>query len=102
MASDRTAELQFAIKLADAADVITLPHFNARNFTVDIEANQTEVTEVDRGTETVIMDLIRSQRPQHGWYGEEYGFSGDGEFTWVVDPIDGTSNLGAAFRCGPH
>ena len=58
MASDRTAELQFAIKLADAADVITLPHFNARNFTVDIEANQTEVTEVDRGTETVIMDLI--------------------------------------------
>ena len=58
MASDRAAELQFAIKLADAADVITLPHFNARNFTVDIEANQTEVTEVDRGTETVIMDLI--------------------------------------------
>lgn len=88
-------ELDFALSLADAADAVTLPRFEARNFTVDLKANQTEVTEVDRGTETVIMDLIRSARPHHSWFGEEHGAGGttDSEWTWVVDPIDGTSNF---------
>jgi histidinol-phosphatase len=92
-AIDLAAELQFALSLADAADALTLPRFAARNFTVDLKANQTEVTEVDRGTETLIMDLIRAQRPHHAWYGEEHGSGGDGEYTWVIDPIDGTSNF---------
>lgn len=88
-------ELDFALSLADAADAVTLPRFAARNFTVDLKANQTEVTEVDRGTETVIMDLIRSARPHHSWFGEEHGSGGtsDAEWTWVIDPIDGTSNF---------
>lgn len=88
-------ELTFALSVADAADAVTLPRFTARNFTVDLKANQTEVTEVDRGTETVIMDLIRAQRPQHAWYGEEHGSGGENnaEYTWVIDPIDGTSNF---------
>jgi len=92
-AIDLAAELQFALSLADAADALTLPRFAARNFTVDLKANQTEVTEVDRGTETLIMDLIRAQRSHHAWYGEEHGSGGDGEYTWVIDPIDGTSNF---------
>ena len=94
--SDLAAELDFALSLADAADAVTLPRFAARNFTVDLKANQTEVTEVDRGTETVIMDIIRTQRPYHAWYGEEHGSSDDAsssEYTWVIDPIDGTSNF---------
>ena len=94
--SDLAAELDFALSLADAADAVTLPRFAARNFTVDLKANQTEVTEVDRGTETVIMDIIRTQRPHHAWYGEEHGSSDDAEtseYTWVIDPIDGTSNF---------
>jgi histidinol-phosphatase len=87
-------ELAFALLLADAADAVSLPPFTARNFTVDLKANQTEVTEVDRNTETVIMDLIRAQRPQHAWYGEEHGTGGaESEYTWVIDPIDGTSNF---------
>ena len=94
--ADLAAELDFALSLADAADAVTLPRFSARNFTVDLKANQTEVTEVDRGTETVIMDIVRAQRPHHAWYGEEHGSSDDAdtsEYTWVIDPIDGTSNF---------
>jgi histidinol-phosphatase len=87
-------ELAFALLLADAADAVSLPPFTARNFTVDLKANQTEVTEVDRTTETTVMDLIRAQRPQHAWYGEEHGTGGsESEYTWVIDPIDGTSNF---------
>lgn len=97
MAQELAADLDFALQLANAADRITLPHFRARSFTVDIKANQTEVTEVDRNTETAIIDLVRAHRPTHGWYGEEHGTSSpdssaDPEWTWVIDPIDGTSN----------
>lgn len=93
--ADLTDELDFALSLADAADAVTLPRFEARNFTVDLKANHTEVTEVDRGTETVIMDLIASARPHHSWFGEEHGTGGTSgaEWTWVIDPIDGTSNF---------
>ena len=93
--SELAAELNFALSLADAADALTLPRFTARNFTVDLKANQTEVTEVDKNAETLIMDLIREHRPHHAWYGEEHGSGGSdiAEFTWVIDPIDGTSNF---------
>jgi histidinol-phosphatase len=94
MFSELARELEFAVTLADLADAVTLPFFESRNFTVDVKANQTEVTEVDRRTETVIMDAVRAQRPDHGWYGEEHGASTtDAEWTWVIDPIDGTSNF---------
>lgn len=91
---DLAVELDFALSLADAADSVSLAPFTARNFTVDMKANNTEVTEVDRATETAVMDLVRAHRPHHAWYGEEHGSGGSeqSEFTWVIDPIDGTSN----------
>ena len=95
MSRDLSADLDFAHSLADAADAFTLPHFNARSFTVSLKSNQTEVTEIDRGCETIIMDLVRKHRPHHAWYGEEHGAGGgdNTEWTWVIDPIDGTSNF---------
>ena len=95
MALDLAAELDLALTIADDADLVTLPRFRARNFSVDVKANATEVTEVDRRAEQVVMDLIRAARPHHAWYGEELGTGGDAhsEWTWVVDPIDGTSNF---------
>ena len=94
MASDLAAELDFALSLADAADAYTLPHFQARSFSVSLKENTTEVTEIDQGCETLVMDHIRAGRPHHSWYGEEHGSGGSSsEWTWVVDPIDGTSNF---------
>ncbi len=91
--ADLRDELDFALRLADAADAFTLPRFQAREFSVELKSNATEVTEVDRGTETLIMDMIRAERPHHAWYGEEHGTGGESEWTWVIDPIDGTSNF---------
>ena len=93
MASDLAVELDFALSLADAADAYTLPHFQSRSFNVSLKENQTEVTEIDQGCETLVMDLIRTGRPHHSWYGEEHGSGGSSEWTWVIDPIDGTSNF---------
>ena len=89
------AELALAHSVADAADAFTLPHFNDRDFTVDWKTNATEVTEIDRGAESLIADALTTARPTHGVFGEEHGLAGnaDSDSRWVIDPIDGTSGF---------
>jgi len=51
------------------------------------------VTETDLAAEKVILNLIRDRFPDHTILSEETsaGEIGDG-YTWVIDPLDGTSN----------
>jgi hypothetical protein len=92
---DLAVELAFALKLATAADLVTLPHYEQRSYTLDWKANRTEVTEADRESELAISDLVLAERPTHGLYGEEHGVVGDADspWRWIIDPIDGTSNF---------
>ena len=87
--------LALALRVAEAADAVSLDGFNSRKFSVMRKADKSEVTEIDRATETVITDLLRAERPTHSVYGEEHGVVGpqDADFQWVIDPIDGTSNF---------
>ncbi len=89
------SELELARSVADAADAYTLPRFERRDFTVDWKTNATEVTEIDRGAESLIVDALTAVRPTHGVFGEEHGLAGnvDSEWRWVIDPIDGTSGF---------
>ena len=91
---DLAPELDFAMSLADIADSLTLKPFLNRDFTVDWKTNKTEVTELDRRTEEVLVQNIERNRPHHGIVGEEHGVAGApaADFTWIIDPIDGTSN----------
>jgi len=88
-------ELEFAVELADAADAFTLPRFEKADFTLGWKDDRTEVTEADRGAESLLSGLIASARPDHAVFGEEHGLSGDGNtpWRWVIDPIDGTSGF---------
>ena len=92
---DLTADLELALAVADAADAYTLPHFVDRDFSVDWKTNQTEVTEIDRTAESLIVDHLTAARPAHGAFGEEHGLAGDpsSPWRWVIDPIDGTSGF---------
>jgi histidinol-phosphatase len=87
------ADLALALRVADAADRFTLPHFVERDFTLDWKQNATEVTEVDRRAESLIVDALIEERPDHGVFGEEHGHTGEtaSPWRWVIDPIDGTS-----------
>ena len=93
-AFDIRTELDFALHLADLADALTLDPFHSQDFSVDWKENKTEVTELDRATERLIADEIARLRPEHSLLGEEFGAvsAGDGSLTWIIDPIDGTSN----------
>ena len=87
--------LDTALRAADAADLVSLTGFTGRQFTVSRKADNSEVTEIDRNTETAITSVLRDATPGFGIYGEEHGISGptDAEYTWVIDPIDGTTNF---------
>jgi myo-inositol-1(or 4)-monophosphatase len=51
------------------------------------------VTEMDRFSEKVIVDIILGAFPHHGILAEEGGGNGQGsEFLWIIDPLDGTTN----------
>jgi len=92
---DLDDELTLALAVADVADAFTLPHFEDRDFTVDWKTNATEVTEIDRGAESLIVETILAARPGHCVFGEEHGVAGteSSAWRWVIDPIDGTSGF---------
>jgi myo-inositol-1(or 4)-monophosphatase len=51
------------------------------------------VTHVDIASEKLIMDLIQKNFPDHSILSEESGFTDKkSEYTWILDPIDGTAN----------
>ena len=87
--------LKTAQAAANAADLVSLAGFTGRQFTVSRKADNSEVTEIDRNTETAISSVLREAFPEFGIYGEEHGTSGptDAEHVWVIDPIDGTTNF---------
>jgi len=51
------------------------------------------VSEVDKRAEEVIIDTIRKFYPEHSILAEESGQQGGGEYEWIIDPLDGTTNF---------
>ena len=54
------------------------------------------VTEVDQAAEIAIIEVIRKAYPEHAILAEESGESrgaAQSETTWIVDPLDGTTNF---------
>src|SRR5262245_13855545 len=83
----------FAHQLADTARAVIRPYFRRRIDVVDKGAAGAfdPVTEADKRAEQAMRDLIEQTYPRDGILGEEYGLkSGDSDFVWVLDPIDGT------------
>lgn len=58
------------------------------------ESQSSVVTEADLAAEAWIVDRLRRQFPDDGILAEESGYHpGNSGFTWVIDPLDGTSNF---------
>ena len=89
--TDLERELALAQRLADAARPIALRYFR-RTLTVEQKADHSPVTVADRTIETELRRLIRAEFPAHGIHGEEFDDQAGSEFTWVLDPIDGTKS----------
>jgi myo-inositol-1(or 4)-monophosphatase len=60
------------------------------------ESQSSIVTEADFASDSAISALIRNNFPVHNIISEETGFTNNNsEYTWVIDPLDGTSNFAA-------
>jgi myo-inositol-1(or 4)-monophosphatase len=57
------------------------------------------VSEVDKGAERVIIDTLSARFPGHAFKAEESGERGRSRYTWLIDPLDGTTNFLHGF---PH
>jgi histidinol-phosphatase len=84
-------DLELALRLADAADALSLPRFRS-GLTVETKADLTPVTEADRLVESELRQMLAETRPGDAVLGEEEGVIGAGARRWIVDPIDGTRN----------
>lgn len=52
------------------------------------------VTEADYESEHILISAIRKKFPYHAILAEETGeLKGKSDYTWIIDPIDGTSNF---------
>ncbi|WP_434738104.1 inositol monophosphatase family protein [Microbacterium wangruii] len=89
---DLAEDLALALRLADAADAVSMARFDSPDLDVQTKADATHVTEADLATERAIRSLLELERPGDGVFGEEYGTSGDAARQWIIDPIDGTAN----------
>ncbi|WP_300365477.1 inositol monophosphatase family protein [Brachyspira sp.] len=58
-------------------------------------------TEIDLKNEKMIREYLLKRYPKFGFFGEESNTNSNKKFTWIVDPIDGTSNFihGYPFYC---
>ncbi len=87
------ADLDLALRLADAADAASLPRFDAADLDVRMKADSSHVTDADLATERAIREVLLAERPGDGILGEEYGTAGPTTRQWIIDPIDGTANF---------
>ena len=87
------SDLKLALKLADLADSIALPRFLAQDLVVETKADDSPVTDADRAVEAALKQVLAEERPGDALIGEEFGNSGSGSRTWIIDPIDGTANF---------
>jgi len=86
--------LDTAIRLATEAGRLALslaPPPGASN--ASMKGHQDWLTEADGAVEAFLKRELTTAFPDDGFQGEETGTGPAGTLTWVVDPIDGTSNF---------
>ena len=60
---------------------------------VDEKERNDFATEVDHRSEQEIIRIIRNAYPEHTIIAEESGVHPGNDFTWIIDPLDGTTNF---------
>jgi myo-inositol-1(or 4)-monophosphatase len=76
-----------------AGEVIVRSLDRVGTLTVSEKNRNDFVSEVDRAAEQVLIAAIRKAYPSHGFLAEESGAAAGDDYTWVIDPLDGTTNF---------
>ena len=93
--ADTTELLEIAQTAARRAGQLLLERFAEPARGVSSKSTSTDlVSDADRDTERLLVDIITTARPDDGLLGEE-GAGGESRsgLRWVIDPLDGTVNF---------
>jgi myo-inositol-1(or 4)-monophosphatase len=89
--------LNIAIKAARAAgSIINRASLDLDALKVTSKGPNDFVSEVDRAAEQAVIEILLEAYPGHGILAEETGRTHgakNSEFTWIIDPLDGTTNF---------
>jgi len=86
--------LNIAIRAArNAGEIIVRSVDRIETLTIEKKAANDFVSEVDRKAEAEIIEVIHKAYPEHGILAEESGIQQGNDFTWIIDPLDGTTNF---------
>ena len=86
--------LKTAVSAARLAARIILMHLDRLDrLEINTKGRSDYVTQVDREAENVILDTINKLYPDHTILAEESGVRAGGDYTWIIDPLDGTTNF---------
>jgi len=86
--------LTHAISAARAGGQVLLGYYGTADLEVRLKADNDFVTAADRASEAAVVGEIRRHYPEHGILAEEGGLAdGSGDYQWVIDPLDGTTNF---------
>ncbi|XZF15279.1 inositol monophosphatase family protein [Chitinophagaceae bacterium MMS25-I14] len=82
------------LEAAHAAGAVILEYFHGSFRVENKEGINNLVTEVDKLSETKIIDVIKKSFPHHTIISEEVGeLLQESDYQWIIDPIDGTVNF---------
>jgi len=81
------------LALRDAGSLL-MGYFDKPVTAIQKESQSSIVTDADLASEKLIVSIITSEYPSHNILSEECGFiDNKSEYTWIIDPLDGTSNF---------
>ena len=86
---------QLAQGIVREAGQAALERYRQRNsLTIERKGRQDFVSEADKACEEFVVGALHTAFPEDAFLGEEGGAQNTGgEATWIIDPIDGTSNF---------
>ncbi|MEZ5912465.1 MAG: inositol monophosphatase family protein [Paracoccaceae bacterium] len=84
-----------ARRISEEAGVLALDYFRRFDgLNVEVKSHQDFVSEADKNVEAFLRKALADAFPDDGIVGEEDApKAGTSGFTWVIDPIDGTTNF---------
>jgi myo-inositol-1(or 4)-monophosphatase len=86
--------LNIGVRAARRAGELIVRHLNQLDaIKIDAKGRNDFVSEVDRLAEQDIIRTVQKSYPDHAFLAEESGASGDAEYVWIIDPLDGTTNF---------
>ncbi len=85
--------LQEVEKCAYKAGEILLSYHDQVGLVRSYKSDGSFATQADLASEKYLIEALRPLVPGAGFYAEESGIQEGNEYTWVIDPLDGTTNF---------